>query len=107
MTIEPDKPEIYAEDQIWLDAQIAGLTFGHCLKAHRLCESWTQDETAQKLGISKQLLSAYETGRKLPTPKKAYEMAEKLGMLPQAAVIAVLNDQLRQDNLPLQVELAG
>jgi transcriptional regulator with XRE-family HTH domain len=90
-----------------LDAQIAGLSFGQRIKAHRLCEEWTQEEIAQKLGISTQLLSAYETGRKLPTPKKAYEMAEQLGMLPQAAVLAVLNDQLRQDNLPLQVELAG
>ncbi len=55
MTTEPDKPEIYPEDQAWLEAQLADLTFGRCLKAHRLCEAWTQEQTATRLGISKQL----------------------------------------------------
>jgi transcriptional regulator with XRE-family HTH domain len=107
MTTEPAKPEIYQEDQIWLDAQIRELTFGRCLKAHRLCEEWTQEQSAEKLGISKQMYNAYEKDRKLPTPKKAYEMAKALGMVPEMLVLTVLNDQLRKDKLPFQVSVAS
>ena len=107
MTTEPDKLEIHAEDQVWMDAQIAELSFGRRLKAHRLCEEWTQEQAAQRLGISKQMYNAYEKDRKLPTPKKAYEMAEALGMVPEMAVLSVLNDQLRKDKLPLQVSIAS
>ncbi len=107
MTTEPDKSEIFQEDQDWLDAQLAELTFGRCLKAHRLCEEWTQEQTAAKLGISTQLYNAYEKDRKLPTPKKAYEMAQTLGMSPEMLALTVLNDQLRKDNLPFQVSVAS
>ncbi len=107
MTTDPAKSKIYPDDQVWLDAQIAGLSFGRCLKAHRLCEEWTQEQTANKLGISKQMYNAYEKDRKLPTPKKAYEMAQILGMSPEMLVLTVLNDQLRKDNLPFQVSVAS
>lgn len=107
MTTEHDKYEIHPDDQVWLDAQIAGLTFGRCLKAHRLCGEWTQEQTAQKLGISKQMYNAYEKDRKLPTPKKAYEMAEILGMVPESLALTVLNDQLKRDELPFRVSVAG
>src|SRR5438309_1547968 len=91
MTTEPDNADIYPDDQVWLDARIAELTFGQRLKAHRLCEDWTQEQAAQKLSISKQLYNAYEKDRKLPTPKKAYEMAGTLGMVPEMLVLATLN----------------
>jgi transcriptional regulator with XRE-family HTH domain len=104
MTIEPDKT-VHAEDQAWLQERMAELTFGRLLKAHRLCEEWTQPEAAEKLGISSQMLSAYENERKLPTPRKAYEIGQKLGIMPESAVLAVLNDELRRSAIPLQVDV--
>lgn len=105
MTI--DENEFRAEDQDWLRQQQDALTFAAALKAHRLCEAWTQEAAAKKLGISKQMLNAYEKGHKLPSEKKAYEMAETLGMVPGMAVLLVINDRLRSDNLPLKVSLAS
>jgi transcriptional regulator with XRE-family HTH domain len=107
MTTEHADNEILQEDQDWLQSQVNSLTFGRMLKAHRLSEEWTLDKAATSLGVQKQLLSAYENGRKLPSPKKAYEIAEKLGMVPESAVLAAINDQLRQDELPIKVQLAS
>jgi transcriptional regulator with XRE-family HTH domain len=105
MTTEHADLGIYPEDQEWVREQIDNLTFGDIIKAHRLCEGWTQEEAASRLGVSKQMLSAYENGRKLPSLRKAYEIGEKLGMLPASAVWAVINDQLREAEIPLQAEV--
>lgn len=105
MTTEP--VNIYPDDQAWLQASVASLTFGEAIRAHRQCEEWTVQGAADKLGVSKQLLSAYENRRKPPSPSKAYEIAKALGMEPRAAVLMVINDQLRMDNLPLQVRLVS
>lgn len=102
-----EKNNLLPEDQTWLQQQLGTLSFGRMLKAHRMAEEWTQEEAARRLGIQKQLLSAYENGRKIPSPKTAYIMAEQLGILPETVVLAVLNDQLQQDQLPIKVCLAG
>ena len=105
MTTEPADYSVQPEDQEWLRHQVEALTFGDVIKSHRLCEEWTQTETAQKLGIPKQLLSAYERGLKLPSISKACQMASVLGMVPEMAIILVVNDQLRSENLPFQISL--
>lgn len=105
MTTEPDH-EIYPEDQAWLQAQIRELTFGRRLGAYRTSREWSQVEAARRLGISRQLYNVYERGHKLPTPSLAYQIGEKLGMGGEALVLAVINDQLRRDNLPIQVAKA-
>lgn len=102
-----EKNDLLPEDQAWLQQQLGELSFGRMLKAHRMSMEWTQEEAAGRLNIQKQLLSAYENGRKIPSPKTAYAMAEQLGILPETAVLAVLNDQLQQDHLPIKVCLAG
>jgi transcriptional regulator with XRE-family HTH domain len=107
MTTESHNLEIDPHDQAWLQTQVQQMTFGRMLKAHRLAEDWTQEQASKRLGISKQAFNAYENERKLPSPKKAYEIAEKLGMVPEVAILAVLNDQLRQDHIPLQVQLVS
>jgi len=99
--------EFLEEDQRDLDRQAQALTFADALKAHRLCEEWTQEEAAQKLGITKQMLSAYETGKRIPTPRKAYEMASVLGLLPDMAVLLAVNDELKAHHLPIKMQLAG
>lgn len=41
--------------------------FGNNLKTLRLKKNWTQAQLAQKLGITKSVISAYETGIRLPS----------------------------------------
>lgn len=41
--------------------------FGSTLKAQRLSKGMTQAQLAQKLGITKSVISAYETGLRLPS----------------------------------------
>lgn len=41
--------------------------FGSVLKTLRLKENYTQAQLAQKLGITKSVISAYETGIRLPS----------------------------------------
>lgn len=41
--------------------------FGNTLKTLRLKEKMTQAQLAQKLGITKSVISAYETGLRLPS----------------------------------------
>lgn len=41
--------------------------FGNVLKTLRLKENMTQAQLAQKLGLTKSVISAYETGLRLPS----------------------------------------
>ena len=41
--------------------------FGNILKSLRLKENLTQAQLAQKLGLTKSVISAYETGLRLPS----------------------------------------
>jgi transcriptional regulator with XRE-family HTH domain len=41
--------------------------FGHTLKTLRIKENYTQAQLAQKLGLTKSVISAYETGLRLPS----------------------------------------
>lgn len=41
--------------------------FGNVLKTQRLKEGMTQAQLAQKLGVTKSVISAYETGLRLPS----------------------------------------
>jgi transcriptional regulator with XRE-family HTH domain len=41
--------------------------FGNTLKTLRIKENFTQAQLAQKLGLTKSVISAYETGLRLPS----------------------------------------
>lgn len=41
--------------------------FGNTLKSLRLRKKYTQSQLAQKLGLTKSVISAYETGLRLPS----------------------------------------
>lgn len=55
------------------------LTLGSVLNSIRLCEDMTLKQFSEVLGVSTSYLSDVEHGRKLVSPKKAFEYAEKLG----------------------------
>lgn len=49
------------------------------MKKHRLLASLTQEELAQKLGVSRQTVIAIESGKYSPTLETAFMLANVLG----------------------------
>lgn len=71
----------------------APLTLGSMLNSIRVCEDMTLKQFAALLGVSLSYLSDVEHGRKLVSPKKAFEYAEKLGYPPADFVRYALQDE--------------
>ena len=69
------------------------LTLGSTLNSIRLCDEMTLKEFAEILKISASYLSDLEHGRKVASPKKAYEYAEKLGYSAKEFVRLALQDE--------------
>lgn len=101
------KPDFNDADQRKWQKRMRELTFGQTIRAYRLSEEWSLTDTAEKLEISKQQLSDYEHGRKLPSIGKAYQMAETLGMMPAGAVLQIINELLQREEIEIRVQLAG
>lgn len=49
--------------------------FGEKIKSLRLNQHWTQSQLAQKLGMTKSVVSAYETGLRMPSYEVLVEIA--------------------------------
>lgn len=56
------------------------MTFGEKLRALRDQRGWTQEQTANKLGTSKQVISRYENNQRSPKLSVALKYAEILGV---------------------------
>lgn len=54
--------------------------FGNVLKTLRLKENFTQAQLAQKLGLTKSVISAYETGLRLPSYDILIHIAKIFGV---------------------------
>lgn len=54
--------------------------FGNTLKTLRLKEGFTQAKLAQKLGLTKSVISAYETGLRLPSYDVLIHIARIFGV---------------------------
>lgn len=107
MTTKSDRNKFDAVDQVHWRKRAKNLTFGQIVRAYRLAEDWTLTYASELIGISKQQLSDYENGRKLPSIEKAYQIASALGMMPQSVVLHVINEQLQRSQIPMRVDLAG
>ena len=107
MTTEPVDMTIDPTAQAYFAKRVEQMTFGKALRAQRSAEELTQEECAKALGITKQLLSEYERGVKVPSVRKAYEIGKGLGMLPEMAVLLAVNDQLKRDNIPVKLANAS
>lgn len=86
-----------------LERDFGPLTFAELLISHRQGEELSQVEMAKVLGISRQNLCDYEKGRKIPSPKKAAEMAVALGFGAATFIQIALQDLLRRDGLNFEV----
>jgi transcriptional regulator with XRE-family HTH domain len=81
------------------------LTFAGMLWAIRRCEELSQTEMAEWLGISRANLCDIEKGRKLVSPQRAALWAKALGYSDVQFVRLVLQDQLRQAELKMDVDV--
>lgn len=72
--------------------------FGNKLKTLRLQEKWTQAQLAQKIGVTKSVISAYETGLRLPS----YDV-----LIHIAKIFKVSTDYLLGVETPSQIDLSG
>jgi len=86
-----------------LEKRYGPLTFGRLLKSHRLGEEWSQVDMAKKLGLSKQSLNDLESGRRIPSIRRAVQIAKKLGFLEDLIIQLVLQDQVDKEDIHVRV----
>ena len=92
---------------ILLEKEIGPLTFGMFFNAARTNLDLTQAEMGKKLGISKSAVCDIEKGRHLVSPKRALEIAKKVGFSEQLAIKLCLQDQLARDKIKMEVDIAA
>lgn len=64
--------------QVMVGSQIKCRTFGQCLRDFRRSFRWSQSALAKQLGITKQAVSNYETGKTSPRINQLLRYAELL-----------------------------
>ena len=104
MRTKKSKKAAYGLDA--LERDFGPLTVAKMLSSYRLGEEITAKAMAKKLGISPQLLCDFEKGRRLVSPRHAYEFGKKLDRLPEHWVEVALRDLLRSEKLNFKVSVA-
>jgi transcriptional regulator with XRE-family HTH domain len=80
---------------------IAGpLSFGEALRAHRTLKGWTGEEMGGKLGLTKATVSDYESGRHVPSLRKALEIGAAIGLSEETVAESIFVDMLRAVDRP-------
>jgi transcriptional regulator with XRE-family HTH domain len=80
-------------------------TFGELIKSLRTCDEISQTDLAARLGISKQHLSAIESGNKAVSPARAVRFAEAMNYPSDQFVIAAIEDELREAGVTLRFDV--
>jgi transcriptional regulator with XRE-family HTH domain len=88
-----------------LSQEFGNLTFGNALSSYRLGEEKSQKEFAGFLGISAQSLCDIEKERRIPSPRRAAKIADRLGEPIAFWVQLALQDMLKTEALDLQVSV--
>ncbi|WP_413557483.1 helix-turn-helix transcriptional regulator [Bdellovibrio sp. HCB209] len=88
-----------------IEKQFGPLTFGRLLKSHRIGENLTQVEMAKVFKMSKQSLNDLENGRKIPSIRRAMDIARKMNVLEELVVQLVLQDHIRREKLNFTVSV--
>lgn len=89
-----------------IEKQYGSLTFGRLLKSHREGEELTQVEMAKLLRMSKQSLNDLEHGRKIPSIRRAIQIAKKIKILEELVVQLILQDHVRREKLHFTVSVS-
>lgn len=88
-----------------LEEELGGLTFGKLLESYRKSEELSQKEFAQIIGITPSSLCDLEKGRKIPSPSRAFNIANSLGVSENLWVEVALQDQLNDQGIQLKVSV--
>ena len=83
----------------FLEKIVGKLTLAKVIRSTRQCDELSQQDFADKLGISKQHLCDVEKGRKVVSPARAWAWAKKLGYHPQQWAELALQDLVEKDGL--------
>ena len=83
------------------------ITFAEVIRSYRECEELTQVELALKLGITPTSLCDLEKGKKIPSLKRAFSIASKLGESTSVWVQVALQDYFRKQKINLKVLIAA
>ena len=92
---------------------MSGIHFAQFLRTTRKARGWSQEELAQKLDTSKQVISRYERGERTPKVSVAAKYAEILGVSLNDLMGEVLPDNiapmasLKHHSVPLVGEVAA
>jgi DNA-binding XRE family transcriptional regulator len=103
--VAENETSVYASDLPEFQKWGKEVTLGRVMKNWREAEDLTQEDVARLLGVSKQVLSAYENNRKLPSIKKTIEIAEKLGASAKMWLIYRFETELRLQGVHYTVKL--
>lgn len=87
-----------------LEKKLGPMTLASFLASWRESLGLSQVAFAKKLGISAANLCDIEKGRQLVSPKKAAQIAKKIGYSETVLVELVINEQLAAEGLKLRVK---
>jgi DNA-binding XRE family transcriptional regulator len=90
-----------------IEKEFGRLTFGRLLKSHRVGEELSQVDMAKKLGLSKQSLNDLENGRKIPSIRRAAQIAKKIGLLEDLVIQLALQDQADKEHINVRIEVTS
>ncbi len=89
-----------------LEKKLGPMTLATFLSSWRESLEMTQVAFAKKLGISPANLCDIEKGRQLVSPKKAAQIAKKIGYSETVLVEIVINEQLAAEGLKMRIKVA-
>jgi len=88
------------------EKEFGPLSFGSALASERLSREMGLREFSEILGISVQSLSDLEKERRIPSPSRAREIANKIGEPEAYWIQLALQSKLRHENIDLVVTVA-
>jgi len=88
-----------------LEKRLGKMTLAGFLKAWRLSEGCSQAMFARRIGMSPANLCDVEKRRKGVSPKRAAEIAKRLGYSPRVLVQLAINDELSAAGLNLRARV--
>ena len=87
--------------------KIESVNFGGFLRAARTSMGVTQEEMAQKIGVSKSMICDIEKGRQLTSPKMALKIARAAKLSEEQALSLCFQDQLKKLKVDMRIKLVA
>ena len=72
-------------------------SLGEIIKDHRVKSNMTQEFVSEALGVSRQAVSKWESGKSDPSTSNLISLAKLFGIAPEELISAVSNTQIKSD----------